>query len=78
MARVRSMFYAPTVRRSAMHRGRRIWFEPSIRPGEADLHPLEEQMTFMDWLYRLCFLLAIVGLIALVVVLLGAAVSAIV
>ena len=32
----------------------------------------------MDWLYRLCFLLGIVGLVALVVFLLGAAVSAIV
>ena len=78
MARVRSMFYAPTVRRSAMYRGSPDVVEPSIRPGEADLHPLEEHMTFMDWLYRLCFLLAVVGLIALVLFLLGAAVSAIV
>jgi hypothetical protein len=59
-----------------MHRGRRVG-EPSIRPGEADLHPLEEQMTFMDWIYKVCFFLGIVGGAALLLVVLALAVSSI-
>ena len=39
------------------------------------MHPLEEQLTFMDWVYRICFFLGIVGGGALLVLVLVLAIT---
>jgi len=42
----------------------------STRPRRSILHPLEENLTFMDWLVRVAMFLAIVGGAALLLVVL--------
>ena len=49
----------------------------STKPAEVDLHPLEQNLTFMDWLVRVAMFLAIVGGAALLVLVLVLVVAAI-